>query len=337
MWSAPKRCSKKRKGESMVSIRRFCVVVIMLIVNCGLLRADIIKLKDGLQVEGKIIAETEDLIMIRIDGKARKIYRKDIQAIIKSKAPKPGERGKTRVPDSDRLDFWFGLREKALVDYNRKSDNNEKLRKANRDGLTEQESIEIEVKRRFSGKKAGEARGYLDWISGIVQSFGLPAGIRAIDKIKKIPTYEEWNKNIKNGEIERLLKIALESGRGIVKIAFEDFDPAMRRKIKKWKSLQEGNHEKWVVEKAVGDYLRVFRNQLCGKYNNECDGFSYSTVKEKGSILGEYRILRHEIQPKDWDKILKAQEKRRKKRWGKRHGQSGTGIPIRERGGEHVV
>ena len=60
---------------------RLCVFAIMAFVYCGMVGADIIKLKDGSLIDGKIIAKTDDIIIIQVEEGTKKIYRKDIQEI----------------------------------------------------------------------------------------------------------------------------------------------------------------------------------------------------------------------------------------------------------------
>ncbi len=67
-----------RKG-----IVRACMLGIASIGFCGWLYADIIKLKDGSWMVGKVIAETDDIIMIQAEEGVKKVYRKDIQGITK--------------------------------------------------------------------------------------------------------------------------------------------------------------------------------------------------------------------------------------------------------------
>lgn len=81
---------------------------IALIVLCGGLYADIIKFKDGTSIQGRIIAEMGDCVMIQLgDGKAHKISRQQIRDVIKGDLLKTGneqpKKRRLRISDLQKL------------------------------------------------------------------------------------------------------------------------------------------------------------------------------------------------------------------------------------------
>ena len=74
------------------------VGIVALVMSCGLLCADTIKFKDGTSLQGQIVAEMDDFVMIRIaDGTAHKVSKETIQQIIRGKMPEMGPRNRLLI------------------------------------------------------------------------------------------------------------------------------------------------------------------------------------------------------------------------------------------------
>ncbi len=78
-------------------------IILVAVLLCGSLHADIITLTDGTKIQGKIVAEMDNLIMVLVGNGSKKIRREDIQEIVKTKSEPPKQRFKVR--DMDEIPF----------------------------------------------------------------------------------------------------------------------------------------------------------------------------------------------------------------------------------------
>ncbi len=101
----------------MRNIRRLCATAVILVMICGLLRADIIRFKDGTELHGQIIAKTDDFFLIKLEDGIKKISMATVQEIIKIAGQTLGtlemEKPRSRISDMKKLSL-----EQIEVDLN---------------------------------------------------------------------------------------------------------------------------------------------------------------------------------------------------------------------------
>lgn len=259
-----------------------CWSFLFVLVIAGLLHADIIRFKDGTELYGQIIAETDDSVMIQIEGgKAQKISRQQIQEIIKEdhledknglteKRFRISDIGKVAISDLEsEIDLWLQKMEP--------------LRRSQAKKLVEAQKA----------ARLGRTEVVYIWLSWWCKSGFLSVGEDDLDDT--IAVLRQCKTKIEEDihTLDRRSKCRGCHGKGLKKCRTCDGSGKVRDDIKRKKPKYIGFKKITVLKKVIKRCL-----DCKGKGTLECDGGAHEPEKRVKAIGGSGKMVEIEIAAK---------------------------------------
>ncbi len=250
------------------SVACLLVLAVALVVH-----ADTVKLRDGTSVEGLVVAETADLIMIQVNGKSKKIQRKDIAGIVRGPASTNKVRKGGGNAGSKSLNKLFTqLRKRTTA----------RLKTAPSGWLGAEHANSV-----------ADIRSLEEYIA----SYGLQSGNYAISILKRLSLSELAGHK---AFVKSLVTIINTCGRDIVRPAWEDLLLSI---LKKWQALYAKNARtpefkndapmlagRHVFQAISGSLEKSYGNNYRG-YHYSYDGDRLSSCPVGGKIVRKKMVV----------------------------------------------